>query len=134
MARLIYETVDGERQEIPIEGEPLSIGRGPEADVDLPDLEASRHHCALLLWEDDWVIKDAHSRNGTWVNEKQVGVAVLKDGDVIRIGKTEMDFHAEQPQRGRELYAVLKVLTTPNDAEEGEQEVGETEQEEKDES
>jgi hypothetical protein len=110
MARLIFESVDGERTEIPIESDPISIGRGAEADVDVKDVETSRHHCALLLWEDDWVIKDGHSRNGTWVNGRRVEVAVLKDGDIVRIGKTDLDFHTEKPQRGRERYAVLKML------------------------
>ena len=117
MAQLIFENALGERIEIPIENEPLSIGRGTEADVDVGDVEVSRHHCALLLWEDDWIIKDAHSRNGTWVNERRVEVAALKDGDIVRIGKTDLDFHTEKPQRGRERYAVLKMLTVPEAAE-----------------
>lgn len=125
MARLIFEKADGERQEIPIEDEAISIGRGAEADVDVGDVEVSRHHSALLLWEDDWVIKDAHSRNGTWVNERRVEVALLKDGDVVRIGKTDMDFHADKPQRGRERYAVLKVVTIPEAVEAEEAKPGE---------
>jgi pSer/pThr/pTyr-binding forkhead associated (FHA) protein len=117
MARLIFEKADGERQEVPVEDEPISLGRGAEADVDVGDVEVSRHHCSLLLWDDDWVLKDARSRNGTWVNERRVEVAVLKDGDIVRIGKTDLDFHAEKPQRGRERYAVLKELTIPEAAE-----------------
>ena len=119
MAKLIFEKADGKRQEIPIESDPISIGRGTEADVDVGDVEVSRHHCALLLWEDDWVLKDAHSRNGMLVNDRRIEVAVLKDGDIIHIGKTDLDFHAEKPQRGRERYAVLKALTmpTPEEAE-----------------
>ncbi len=125
MARLIFEKANGERVEIPIENDPLSIGRGTEADVDVGDVEVSRHHCALLLWEDDWVIKDAHSRNGTLVNERRVEIAVLKDGDIVRIGKTDLDFHTEKPRRGRERYAVLKMLTIPEAAEAEETEEGE---------
>lgn len=113
MAMLIFEKANGERMEISVENDPISIGRGAEADVDVGDLESSRHHCALMLWEDDWVIKDAHSRNGTWVNETKVPVAVLKDGDIIRIGKTDLDFHTEERQRGRGVVALLKVLTIP---------------------
>lgn len=125
MARLIFEKADGERQEVPIEDAPISIGRGAEADVDVGDVEVSRHHCSLWLWDDDWILKDAHSRNGTWVNDRRVEVAALKDGDVVRIGKTDLDFHAERPQRGRERYAVLKQMTIPEAAVAEEDEDGE---------
>jgi len=117
MARLIFEKSGGERQEVSVEDAPVCIGRGAEADVDVGDVEVSRHHCSLWLWDDDWVLKDAHSRNGTWVNERRIEVAVLKDGDIVRIGRTDLDFHAEKPQRGRERYAVLKELTIPQAAE-----------------
>jgi len=112
MALLIFEKTDGGRIEIPIENDPISIGRGPHADVSLDeDSEISRHHCALLLWEDDWVLKDAHSVNGTWVNQKRIEVCILKNEDIIRAGKSEMEFRAEERQRGKAPCATLQLLT-----------------------
>lgn len=113
MAQLFFEKPSGERLEIHVETDALSIGRGPTADVSLEDLEVSRHHCALLLWEDDWVLKDGGSSNGTWVNQKRVPIIILKDGDIIRIGKTEMEFRAEERQRGRSPSATLQLLAPP---------------------
>ena len=113
MALLFFEKANGERVEVAIEGDPLSIGRGPTADVSLDDVEVSRHHCALLLWEDDWVLKDGGSINGTWVNQKRVPIAILKDGDIIRIGKTELEFRAEERQRGKSLSATLQLIAPP---------------------
>ena len=81
--------------------------------MSLDDLEVSRHHCALLLWEDDWVLKDGGSINGTWVNQKRVQVAILRDGDIIRIGKTEMEFRAEERQRGKSPSATLQLIAPP---------------------
>ncbi|MFZ2641952.1 MAG: FHA domain-containing protein [Verrucomicrobiia bacterium] len=113
MALLFFEKANGERVEVAIAGDPLSIGRGPTADVSLDDLEISRHHCALLLWEDDWVLKDGGSINGTWVNQNRVPIAILKDGDIIRIGKTELEFRAEDRQRGKSLSATLQLIAPP---------------------
>ena len=66
----------------------IRIGRGPEAEVCLADTKASRLHCEIRLWDDDYVLKDLKSRNGTYVNETRVAVAVLKVGDMIRVGAT----------------------------------------------
>ena len=99
--------------EITVEADPLSIGRGPTADVSLEDMEVSRHHCALLLWDDDWVLKDGGSVNGTWVNQKRIQVVLLKNGDIIRIGQTEMEFRTEERQRGRSPSATLQLLVPP---------------------
>ena len=113
MALLFFEKTSGERVEIAVETDPLSIGRGPTADVSLDDLEVSRHHCALLLWEDDWVLKDGGSVNGTWVNQKRVKIVILKNGDIILIGKTEMEFRTEERQRGKSPSATLQLLAPP---------------------
>jgi len=113
MALLFFEKASGERVEVNVESDPLSIGRGPTADVSLDDLEVSRHHCALLLWEDDWVLKDGGSANGTWINQKRIQIAVLRDGDIIRIGKTEMEFRAEERQRGKSPSATLQLIAPP---------------------
>ncbi len=113
MAQLIFEKPSGDRVEITVEADPLSIGRGPTADVSLEDMEVSRHHCALLLWDDDWVLKDGGSVNGTWVNQKRIQVVLLKNGDIIRIGQTEMEFRTEERQRGRSPSATLQLLVPP---------------------
>ena len=113
MALLFFEKPSGERVEIQVETDPLSIGRGPTAEVSLEDLEVSRHHCALLLWEDDWVLKDGGSANGTWVNQKRIQIVILRNGDIIRIGKTEMEFRAEERQRGKSPSATLQLLAPP---------------------
>jgi pSer/pThr/pTyr-binding forkhead associated (FHA) protein len=110
MALLFFEKTTGERIEIVVETDPLSIGRGPTADVSLDDPEVSRHHCALLLWEDDWVLKDGGSANGTWVNQKRISIAILRNGDIIRIGKTELEFRTEERQRGKSPSATLQLL------------------------
>lgn len=70
-------------------GSGLSIGRSAEADLRLLDQGVSRVHATLKELDDGSVLLvDAASRNGTFVNGRQVGQAVLSDGDKIQVGTT----------------------------------------------
>jgi pSer/pThr/pTyr-binding forkhead associated (FHA) protein len=39
-----------------------------------------------------WIVEDAGSLNGTFVNRKRVETAELDDGDELQIGKYRMTF------------------------------------------
>jgi sigma-54 dependent transcriptional regulator, acetoin dehydrogenase operon transcriptional activator AcoR len=78
-----------------LESSPLTIGReghvaGP---LGIADSEASRQHAVIEPGPDDtWVIVDQDSRNGTFVDGARVARATLRDGSVIRVGKTVLLF------------------------------------------
>ena len=84
---LIYEG-DGGSEEILLENERMSFGRGSDADRRFEDSGLSRLH-ATVYHEDErvWIV-DEHSSNGTFVNGQEVsgGGTPLEDGDSIRIG------------------------------------------------
>jgi pSer/pThr/pTyr-binding forkhead associated (FHA) protein len=44
------------------------------------------------------VLEDLGSNNGTFVNGNRVTEAQLHDGDIIRIGETEVEFTGRAPQ------------------------------------
>src|SRR2546430_17500165 len=83
--------VDGRRPATAmLEGAPLVIGReghvqGPLA---IADSEASRQHAVIEPGGDGWVVVDQGSRNGTFVDGVRADRAALRDGTVIRVGKT----------------------------------------------
>jgi hypothetical protein len=80
---------------LPLEGERLSIGRERGQDVVLDwDAEVSRLHALLERLGGSWtVVDDGLSRNGTTVNGGPVrGRRRLRDGDLIRVGSTELMF------------------------------------------
>lgn len=70
----------------------LGIGRAEDRDVVLPDPAASRHHCQINVQNDRYTLKDLGSANGVYVNAVRVKEQLLDDGDIIRIGNTEMRF------------------------------------------
>jgi transcriptional regulator of acetoin/glycerol metabolism len=56
--------------------------------IELADRWASQRHAQLTREASGWVVEDASSKNGTWVNGSRVGRARLADGDVLEIGGT----------------------------------------------
>ena len=65
----------------------LTIGRGEECDIALPDRQVSRLHARITWLDDHYQIEDMGSKNGTHVNGQEVGgePAPLRDGDEIQI-------------------------------------------------
>jgi len=97
---LEFTNVDGKRHEVNLEGRTsVTFGRTPEADICIPETKISRIHAEIRLWDSDYVIKDLNSRNGLYVNGNKVLVAVLKVGDIIRIGGHEFML-SKPPQKG----------------------------------
>lgn len=74
----------------------LSIGRLAGCEVALAwDSEVSRAHALLEQAGGAWTVEDRGSSNGTLVNASRInGPHVLRDGDVVRIGRTQLIFHA----------------------------------------
>ncbi|MBX7265467.1 FHA domain-containing protein [Micromonospora sp. Llam7] len=72
---------------------PQVIGRDPAVDIVVHDPHLSRRHAEIWLAGEGVSLVDLGSTNGTWVNDlRAAGVARLTDGDVIRIGHTELRF------------------------------------------
>jgi ABC transport system ATP-binding/permease protein len=65
----------------------LRIGRVPDNDVVLPDLDVSRHHAELRRTPaGGYQIVDLGSHNGTYVNGRRVTSATLTEQDIVGIG------------------------------------------------
>ena len=73
-------------------GHAVIVGRSPRANINLlNDPGISRAHFSLE-WDDTacWV-SDLNSRHGTFLNDKKVQRARLRDGDKIRVGWTVLE-------------------------------------------
>ncbi|MFY1596108.1 FHA domain-containing protein [Micromonospora sp. WMMD737] len=67
------------------------IGRGSTADIVVHDAHLSRRHAEVWLTGEGAALADLGSTNGTWLNDRRItGVERLADGDVIRLGRTEL--------------------------------------------
>lgn len=72
------------------------IGRGGDCDIRLEDTEASRRHCQITVSQGTVLLKDLGSSNGVQVNGRLADNMVLSNGDMIRIGKTELRLVAQE--------------------------------------
>jgi pSer/pThr/pTyr-binding forkhead associated (FHA) protein len=69
----------------------ILIGRELGADLELHDLNISRKHITIeVMAADKVVVKDLRSKNGTFINDRWITVANLKNADIIRIGNTQI--------------------------------------------
>ena len=84
--RITYRTDGGKTMGVGLSQVPLTIGRSNDAGITALDPKVSNLHCEIRFWGGDYVIKDLHSRNGTYVNGKLIQVAQLSPGDSIRCG------------------------------------------------
>ena len=91
MPRLVIlsEGLTGKAHELKVEK--TTIGRVEDNTFQIPEASVSSHHCEVLLRGSDLVLRDLNSTNGTFINGQPLtGEAVLKPGQIIRLGQVEM--------------------------------------------
>jgi tRNA A-37 threonylcarbamoyl transferase component Bud32/archaellum component FlaC len=103
MAHLIVEkgSSKGETLELPDRGR-VVVGRSEKADFQVPDRFVSRTHFAIQGKDDQYVIQDLDSDNGTFVNGEAIEQEVLDDGDHVQIGETYLSFVTDESRKERE--------------------------------
>jgi len=73
------------------------IGRGDDCHLRLQKDAISRQHCEIVTTENEVLVRDLKSRNGTFVNEERVAAeAVLLSGDILRVGPQQFELIIEQ--------------------------------------
>lgn len=73
--------------EVCVDRDWLVVGRGRSADLVLAEPTISRSHAAIGFDAEGFFVQDLGSTNGTLVNGGKAQRALLKDGDIIQMGK-----------------------------------------------
>ena len=79
-------------QNFAIDAGGLLLGSDADCQLVLDDSSVSRRHCEIKPGPDGFVVRDLHSRNGTWINGLRVDRATLSGGEQLRIGETRLLF------------------------------------------
>ena len=109
---------------------PVTIGREEGNTIQLNDERISRYHLKLQEDNDKVVLTDLESTNGTKVNGEDIQVRIVRDGDMIAVGRslllvgsqTDIDrriaeiaarLPAGEEGRARELGQRLRRIASP---------------------
>ena len=85
--------------QLPLEVEVLNLGRAPDNHVMVNDQRVSRYHAVLKRHGTDYILEDAGSPNGTYVNDQRIQHQLLASGDAIRVGHTTFVYRVPVPQQ-----------------------------------
>jgi pSer/pThr/pTyr-binding forkhead associated (FHA) protein len=84
-------------KEVKLPGPKCLIGRGEGCHMRAQSDAVSRRHCVIVTSENEVVVRDLNSRNGTIVNEQRITEeTVLLHGDIVRIGPLEFEVCIEK--------------------------------------
>jgi pSer/pThr/pTyr-binding forkhead associated (FHA) protein len=75
-----------------LEQESTTVGRSPDCDIFLDDGTVSRRHALVKRSNNQFVIEDQGSLNGTFLNRRRIESGGLEDGDEVQIGKYKLTF------------------------------------------
>ena len=74
------------------------LGRHPDSEISLDDITVSRRHAEVERTPTGYVVRDAGSLNGTYVNAERIeDEVVLHQGDELQVGKFRLVFF-ERPE------------------------------------
>ena len=84
--RLIVTDSSGGVREVEISKPEFTLGRQSDNDLVLFESRISRRHARIVKTPQGYLLEDAGSRHGTYVNSTLVSSCLLKSGDQINLG------------------------------------------------
>lgn len=105
-------------REVQLTKDRVTLGRRPYNDIVIDHLAVSGEHALVQLLGSETFIEDLNSTNGTYINGKTVKKQLLKNGDVIEIGKYRIQYVDEAGAAGSLSSVVsgagaIKVMSGP---------------------
>jgi pSer/pThr/pTyr-binding forkhead associated (FHA) protein len=93
---------------------PVTIGREDGNSLQLNDERVSRFHAKIQEDNNQWVLTDLGSTNGTRVNGQACELRILRPGDVVSIGRSQLLVgSAEQIIQRQQQLATRNDRKTP---------------------
>ncbi len=73
----------------------VTFGAAQHVDVCIPERRVAPEHCGLRDRGTEFILSDFNTELGTYVNGERIAQVRLNEGDVIRVGDTELVFGIE---------------------------------------
>jgi FHA domain len=94
MPQLVIKSGSRAEQTIELLSGVVRLGRNPETGFCFDDATVSSRHCEVIVREDAVRIRDLGSTNGTFIDGQQIKEAVLRPGQILRLGSVEIALEA----------------------------------------
>jgi pSer/pThr/pTyr-binding forkhead associated (FHA) protein len=113
MAKLVLlsEGLTGRSYEL--KAERTTVGRVDDNAFQVSEPSISSHHCEILLRGSDIVVKDLNSTNGTFISGEKVTEAILKPGQILRLGQVEMRLETGAPPSASDKKKLDHTMVIP---------------------
>ena len=94
------EVIRGEanQKEIILGKEAVRIGRAKSNDLVLQNAKVSRSHAEVTFKEGNYYLQDLNSANGVYVDDQLIQSIILKSGNRITLGVSELLFKQKEPE------------------------------------
>ncbi len=74
----------------------FTLGRSPASDLILDNEFVSAQHAEIFVQNENYFIRDLHSRNGTYINDFKVSEKALPLSGIIRLGRYSLSYQIER--------------------------------------
>jgi diguanylate cyclase (GGDEF)-like protein len=88
------------------------IGRSSRTDIQIEEDAISRNHAMIVNRGDRYLLKDLGSTNGSYLNDTPVEYTDLRDGDLVKIGRTIFKFLSGQNIESAYHEEIYRLTTT----------------------
>ncbi|TFD69212.1 FHA domain-containing protein [Cryobacterium sp. Hb1] len=90
--RLVITSGPKAGTEFPLGTDTITIGRSSDSSLVIRDDYTSTHHARLMLWNDEWMLQDLDSTNGTFLAGSRVTVPTkIPLNATVKIGATSFE-------------------------------------------
>jgi predicted component of type VI protein secretion system len=103
MPRLVAQSPEFAGKSFELNGRELTVGRLDDNKIQIEHASVSGHHAMLTLDQQDYVLKDLDSTNGSRVNGEKVVAQKLRRNDMVRLGNIELLYDSEHAPPGQPM-------------------------------
>ncbi len=86
----VYEIVFG-GEAIELSSGTFAVGRGENVSIQVPDSGVSRKHLQIIVTDDEIIVEDLNSTNGTFINGKQINAFKVTEPVSINLGSSKIE-------------------------------------------
>ena len=119
MPRLVAQSPEFAGKSFDLSAPELTVGRLEDNGIQLEHASVSGHHALLTLDQQDYLLKDLESTNGTRVNGEKVTTQKLRRNDIVRLGNIELLYDSEHSPPGQPMPSLSERVNLAECASKG---------------